>query len=364
MRWLSTRFELYRGGDADNVRAVEGLRGLAVFLVFLVHYVTLITPLMDPTLPAFRRIAAIGTIGNAGVDLFFVISGYLIHGALIARERPYGAFILRRIRRLYPAYSVVFGVYLILSWIYPAESKIPPGATDGALYLAKNFFLLAGFDRVLPMIAVTWSLTYEMAFYLAIPLVISGWRLRERSIDWRIGFFLVILATSGLLLAFFGGPIRMTMFIAGILLHEVMARHRLHAPGGVVGFAALAAGLAGMLLPVPGPVRTGILFCGLFVLCLSCIAHPRDNLARAFSWTPVRWLGNMSYSFYLIHGLALKACFHLMQPLLAPGHHGMLFFCAMVLPIFAVILAPAVLLYLLVERPFSLSKIVSWSSNY
>ena len=78
MSWWRSQFELARGQDSGNVPAMEGLRGFAVFLVFLVHYSTLITPWIAEG--SFIRLLAAGlhSIGNAGVDLFFMLRGYLI----------------------------------------------------------------------------------------------------------------------------------------------------------------------------------------------------------------------------------------------------------------------------------------------
>src|SRR5262244_2354960 len=88
-QWLAERFELTRGDKGHNVGSMEGLRGFAVFLVFLVHYVTLIDPWIASasSLASFAR--ALHSIGNAGVDLFFVLSGYLIYGSLISRYQPF-----------------------------------------------------------------------------------------------------------------------------------------------------------------------------------------------------------------------------------------------------------------------------------
>ena len=62
--------------------SMEGLRGLAVFLVFMVHYVTLAGPWIYNTGWFFQGMALIRSLGNTGVDLFFVLSGYLITGLL------------------------------------------------------------------------------------------------------------------------------------------------------------------------------------------------------------------------------------------------------------------------------------------
>src|SRR3954452_6042168 len=140
--WFSDKFEISRGLQGKNVRPMEGLRGLAVSLVFLVHYVALVRPWIAGHDVLDQIAGGMHTIGNAGVDLFFVLSGYLIYGSLIGREQPFGKFMKRRVRRLYPAFTVVFAMYLLLSLVFPAESKIPPGGWEGASYLLQNYCLL------------------------------------------------------------------------------------------------------------------------------------------------------------------------------------------------------------------------------
>jgi len=135
MVWLAQWFELSRGEDGHNVRTMEGLRDLAIFLVFLVQYATLIAPWVSETSILLALSEAIHDIGNTGVDLFFVLSGYLIYGSLISREQTFGHFMARRIRRIYPAFLVVFATYIVLSFIFVAESKIPSDPFRGALYL-------------------------------------------------------------------------------------------------------------------------------------------------------------------------------------------------------------------------------------
>ncbi|HEY2847883.1 MAG TPA: acyltransferase family protein, partial [Pyrinomonadaceae bacterium] len=84
--WFSDKFEVSRGLQGKNVRPMEGLRGLAVSLVFLVHYVALIRPWIEGH-PLLDQVAdGMHTIGNTGVDLFFVLSGYLIYGILLKKQ--------------------------------------------------------------------------------------------------------------------------------------------------------------------------------------------------------------------------------------------------------------------------------------
>ena len=104
---------------------MEGLRGFAVFFVFLVHYVFLIEPWLVNQSLTHQFGMYLKNMGNSGVDLFFVLSGYLIYGTLIKKERPFLPYIRRRIQRIYPTFLAVFSIYIILSFVFPIESKLP-----------------------------------------------------------------------------------------------------------------------------------------------------------------------------------------------------------------------------------------------
>jgi peptidoglycan/LPS O-acetylase OafA/YrhL len=356
--WFDDTFELQRGGGANNVRPMEGLRGFAVFLVFFVHFCALVKPWIAAS-PALQALAhGLHDIGGTGVDLFFVLSGYLIYGSLIARQQRFLKFMSRRVERIYPAFVAVFLVYLALSFLFPAENKIPSPWPQGLLYIVQNALLLPGIVPIEPIITVAWSLSYEMFYYLAIPLVIALFGLRSRRIRWRILIFLGLAWGFGLVCALFGGPIKLIMFIAGILLYEVM-RSPLPTPSSGASLAALAFGLACLLAPVDGPawlaVQEGILFAAFFLLCLTCFRSPQAWLPRAFAWTPLRWLGNMSYSYYLVHGLALKGSFLALSQALPPQTVGAWVFWPLLPAMFAWTLLPSAGLFVLVERPLSLA---------
>ena len=356
--WLTEKFELARGGSAHNVRPMEGMRGFAVLLVFFVHYATQIEPWLADHVLASTLVGWLHTMGNTGVDLFFVLSGFLIYGSLISRAQPFAGFMWRRIERIYPAFTALFLIYIALSVVFPAESKIPASTADGAIYLLQNYLLLPGLFPIDPMITVAWSLSYEMFYYLAVPLVIALFKLRERSPLWRSCFFIAMCLSLAIYVTLAGGPIKLMMFLGGMLLYEAL-EHSTLSVSSATGLVALIAGLLSTVLPVPGPaagaVKTVILLVAFLLLCLACFRMPQEWLPQAFAWTPLRWLGNMSFSYYLLHGLVLKAVF-LVLPIVWPptGDQPMLFWWLLP-PLLALTIVPAALFFLLVERPCSLA---------
>ena len=85
MSWLSEKLEISHNNHSP-LRPMEGLRGIAVFLVFLVHYSSSIEPYI--IVGSFEEdvLHIIHRLGNVGVDLFFVLSGFLIYGTLIKKD--------------------------------------------------------------------------------------------------------------------------------------------------------------------------------------------------------------------------------------------------------------------------------------
>lgn len=360
--WLASRFESARGRDATNIPSMEGLRGFAVTLVFFVHYVTQVEPWLA-TSPGFLHFArSLHVVGNSGVDLFFVLSGYLIYGSLIAREQPFFRFMRRRVQRIYPAFLAVFAAYVLLSVLLPQESKIPAGAGPAALYLAQNLLLLPGIFQIDPVITVAWSLSYEMFYYLVTPLAVYAFSLRKRTPWVRLAVvaapvvLYMVLSMAGVLS---GLLVRLAMFVAGILLYEALNGLQWRPLGPLPALVVLVAGLAGTLIRTPGfmgsLIYTVAAFIAYFTVCLACFGNPSSWLPRAFSWTPLRWLGNMSYSYYLIHGLTLKAAFKVADAVLPVSSGGAWVFWALLAPAYAVTLVTSAALFLLVEQPFSLA---------
>jgi peptidoglycan/LPS O-acetylase OafA/YrhL len=348
---------------------MEGLRGLAVVLVFLVHYSDLVMPWVEDSGPVALLARRVGDAGNIGVDLFFVLSGFLIYGGLMRREQAWRPFVRRRLRRLYPTFLVVLAAYTVLAVAIPTASEVfPRDPVAIPPFLLFNAFLLPGIVPVEPFITVAWSLSYEVFFYLTVPAFISGLHLRSRTPDARRRL-LRRWAVATLLL---GGLIsgthpRISMFFGGMLLWEWFT-HRWpgerDVPGRAdrldrVGLAAFATALTvGLVVPsglLQGLPRVAVALVAWPVLCAACFG-PAGTCHRTAAWTPLRWLGNISYSFYLLHSLVLQGFFLGLQALWEPdGQAGWAWFG--LLPVtFALSVAGSLALYLVVEKPLSLDR--------
>ncbi|MBK4734325.1 acyltransferase family protein [Noviherbaspirillum pedocola] len=360
LSYLQNQFELHRGDTSSNMRSMEGLRGFAVILVFVVHYVTLVTPWLRGNTALASVAHALHTVGNSGVDLFFVLSGYLIYGSLISREQKFVPFIKRRIRRIYPVFTFLLITYIVLSLLFPTESKLPGGLFDAFVYLAANFLLLPGLLPITPIITVAWSLSYEMFYYISLPALISIFKLRGMPCGWRIGFFVTLTVVFALACAQYGGPTRLLMFVSGILLYDVIEHRLFSSVGSALAFSSLMLGLLCTLVPIPGPfgatLKAAILFATFFVVCHTCFARSSSVFARAFSVAGLRWLGNMSYSYYLVHGLALKAAFLILMTFFPPREQGIVFFAGLMIAMFLWTLVASALMFIAIERPLSLDS--------
>lgn len=360
MAFFRQRFELARGLAGTNLRSMEGLRGIAVFLVFLVHFRSSIQPWLFSDSPTATINNALAMVGNTGVDLFFVLSGYLIYASLIKRQQAYMGFIGRRIRRIYPTFFVIFMVYLGLSILFPAESKIPSGVTAATLYFIQNLIFLPGLLPIEPMITVAWSLSYEVFYYLIMPLIVVTIGLRGKTPQWRIGFFSMVGLVLTAVCIIWQGPLKLAMFIAGILLHELLESYRERTPAAWLGLLGLVMGTCAPLLPLTGmlgnAIRFTLIFSGFLLVCWHCFSQTKSWLKQALSWTPLRWLGNMSYSYYLIHGLALHAGFMLLGKLLPATPTAGWFFWLILPLMFGLTLVVGALLFIMVEHPMSLKN--------
>jgi exopolysaccharide production protein ExoZ len=307
-----------------RLQALEGLRGYAVFLVFLTHAFGLLGAklygidgdhfsLWDSPSGAVAACLLLFH-SHYGVDLFFVLSGLLMADIAVRRWPGARRFLERRALRIYPAYLASVAVVAVLAILWTGR---PISAADAAANVAflQGFFVL-GIPAINP---VTWSLSYEAAFYLGVPLLALAWSGRPQVAAGRASFGLMLAAFALVVAASALAPgaksiyfAYFALFVPGIFLGvlEAEARQRLAqrlptwlAVAAWIAFAA-AVKLEWISNRDPHYYLASGVACGLLVLKACDEAGP---LARWLTRKPALWLGHYSYSFFLIHYVVLHA---------------------------------------------------------
>jgi exopolysaccharide production protein ExoZ len=358
----------------DRLAPMEGMRGFAALLVFFVHFNALFHGYFEPG-PTRQLCEIVGSLGHTGVDVFFVLSGFLIYGIVFNGKQTYGQFLLHRVRRLYPVFLVVLFLYLTLSLAFPLESKLPKSVPSALLYVAANAIFLPGMTRITPIIVVAWSLSYEWFFYLLIPVVISGLRLGRWRSWQRIVFFLLFALMACLLrIHIIAGHQRWVLFASGIVLWEMVSFHKLRFRTGrwgeiaaivafvlnlvFIGWVGARNGETGLVLSRVGALYVPSLFVTAFFLSLYSFFF--DGVLKAlFSWDYLRWVGNISYSYYLIHGLTLHGVRLALGFFFPQSPRHAVFVLALLVTCVAATLLSAAVLFITVEKPLSFRKSAS-----
>ncbi|MBW2415606.1 MAG: acyltransferase [Deltaproteobacteria bacterium] len=355
------------GGKAPRtwLPALIGVRGYACVFVFLAHYYSLFSDSWLRSGSTVERFfGGLHGLADMGVELFFGLSGFLIYGPLVRRRRfALGKFFARRFQRIYPVFLAVLAIYLVLSVVVPAASKLPDGFGPSMVYILQNLAVMPGIFRIEPIITVSWTLSHEAAFYLAVPLLVLGLGLPRRRPTTR-------LAVSALVLAAVIGPLwpyvarhrYCVMFLLGVMLADAEDMMPNLFRRSWFQWIALVTVLLSAVALTTGRVWEYARFSPLLVgfpvtILLACGAkHAAGPLTRAMSWKPAVHIGPVSYSFYMIHGLVLNGLkFGVIGGLGLKSESTWLFFlfCPFA---FAMSLAAAAVLYRYVEEPFSITK--------
>jgi peptidoglycan/LPS O-acetylase OafA/YrhL len=168
------------GGNHGYVAALTGLRGIAAFSVFLFHYSALHPGIrLDQSIPVIGHLLQLPLgLGFAGVDLFFVLSGFLLSlpfagASLGVNPRPDpGHYLKRRLLRVFPAYYAQLMIILLAGTWFVTWKPL-----DGPSLLAHLFmFFNIGPEPVRPLVGLWWTLPVELSFYLLLPFIASFMR--------------------------------------------------------------------------------------------------------------------------------------------------------------------------------------------
>ncbi|MBD8879745.1 acyltransferase [Rhodanobacter sp. 7MK24] len=342
----------------QRLPGLDLLRAIAIAWVMLFHS-WMIGGIGGPLQP-------VADYGWMGVDLFFVLSGYLIGRQLLeplSRGEPlrFGAFYLRRAFRILPVFFSVLAVYVL----FPGWREVP-GMQPAWQFVTFTLNLLIDYQHN-QAFSHAWSLCVEEHFYLLFPLL--AWWLARRPLRGLVIGCSVLVVAMGMLLRgyavlhgkdwleciYYPTWTRLDGLLAGVLLATIQA----YRPRWWAGLQrrANALAIAGLLL-VAAAIwlfrdKTGFTASvfGFPLLALAMALLVAAGAANA-SWLGrwripgAGWVAGISYSLYLSHKLAMHAVYETLPQW--PMVHGIAAFAAYALAI----LAAGALLHYAVERPF------------
>ncbi len=316
-------------------RDIDGLRAVAVLLVVLFH--------------AGFPVSG----GFVGVDIFFVISGYLITGILVREMSQqtftYKAFYKRRIKRLIPALLVVFlgSTLLVWNFLLPEPFKDFVTSIRYAFLGISNFYFheqtadyFAADAGELPLLH-TWSLGVEEQFYVVWPLLMLALLGMSRHVSVKL--ILLLLLVSLVIFsewmvqtvpeaAYFMLPARAFELLMGGVVSLGLLYERIKPPASAfssglastLGLALITGSAFGLKHGSPFPGFHAVWPCMGSMLILWGGSNGHSNpVKRVLTWRPVVFIGLISYSFYLWHWPPV-ALAHYLNVDLTPLRSGLL----------------------------------------
>jgi peptidoglycan/LPS O-acetylase OafA/YrhL len=302
-----------------HIPALDGLRGIAILLVLFLHFAPYAPGIRPPTALVDRLYLRASGTGWMGVDLFFVLSGFLITGILYdtkGSKHYFRQFYARRFLRIFPLYYAALALFLIvLPSLHIFDSVTGELRRDALWYWTYSYNLrvaATGF-RTTTALGHFWSLAVEEQFYLVWPIVVL-WLGRKHllvtcavAVVAALAFRLALSFTGYVVLPDVLTPARMDALAVGAFI-AVMARvpnglavmRRWATPIGVAAVLPMAALLLyNIALPTVGHTVVTLLFGAILVLSLT--AAPGSALARATASPILRFFGRYSYALYIFH---------------------------------------------------------------
>jgi exopolysaccharide production protein ExoZ len=328
--------------------SIQYLRGVAAMLVLITH--TLQWPLGYDDWFLLKT-------GRLGVEIFFVISGFIITVISGANAFKPGRFIAKRAMRIIPAYWVATLLVTILALMLPQQFRTTIPTVEGFL---KSLFFFPSQDPKAPLLNLGWTLDYEAFFYFifACSFFLKS-ELRTLAHIVLLGALVAVGQMNdglGYVASFYTSP-SLIGFVTGTILAQAY-RH------GIVGkiqgtwLWALVAALPILLVAyyslqweslVKAPLHVHLVL-SMASLCIVMLGLNLDLKSALPHWRPLKFIGDASYSIYLFHLFPLgiywavsKRLFDVTQPLA---------YIPLVLLGIAVNLAFGLICHIVVERPF------------
>ena len=328
-----------------KILGVQAARGVAAVLVVGYHTVR---SLSLPQYLGYQPFGDTLNFGHAGVDFFFVLSGFIIthaHVSDIGQPERLSRYIWRRVTRIYPIYWFVSFIEITRGLFSPdVSTRLEP------FHLVASFLLLP--DDKWPLVSVAWTLRYEVLFYAVFAATIINGRLVRPLVI--VATLSVVASTvvdldrpwPSLVLSPFNLEFLIGIGAARFLANHRMARPRLVLAVGIACFLLSGAMESAGFLPVNGLMGRSLYGAASGAILLGLVEAERVGLLR-FGYMATLF-GEISYCLYLIHlsiiPMAIRALAIL--GLLRPVPDGILVTGLIILSI-----AAAVILHLRIEVP-------------
>ena len=290
-------------GEAPRqLLGIQAARGVAAFLVVLSHAEHM---LALPQYVGFPLLDGIFGFGHAGVDFFFVLSGFIIffvHHADLGKPSLFGRYAKRRLTRIYPIYWVVTAVVIVLALFSPERAE----RLEPVHVLASLLLLPHGQD---PLLGVAWTLQHEMPFYLFFGAMVLSRRIG--GVLFGIWALMVLAQTvfqpSNPVFGFIGGSYHIQFFM-GIFAAWLVLTDRVPVPLtlatlGAVMFLAVGVGEQIGWVPV-AKLTSQLLFGSASTMVVAGLAAA-ERMGRLSVGKVAAFLGGTSYSLYLVHTIAI-----------------------------------------------------------
>lgn len=303
---------------------IDALRGIACLAV-LVHHLFFNTLVIEPLrqiTPSF--ITWLAFCGTYGVQIFFVLSGFVIAHSL--RETPLtgksvGLFILRRQVRLDPPYWTMIAITLVMHLVAVVLMPQTVSPLPSLYELVLNLFYLQRIFGAEGIVMVAWTLCIEIQFYLVFILLLwvaALWSQRKPgSAAWKSTFLLFSTGAISLVLTH-GGAFQAWFihywfyFVAGVLCYRTLRQEV--RPGFLAAFLFLfaASTLAALWTGRGGEAQSfPFMLVGLVTSCAIYLVGSKGRLTTLWGGPLVQYFGRISYSLYLVHWVVVVTVFRL-----------------------------------------------------